>query len=52
PTNNHPAPYKADLEGKSLTSILQSATPVVHKSIIHFTNLREDILSHLQNTER
>uniref|UniRef100_A0A1B6IJ43 DNA 5'-3' helicase n=1 Tax=Homalodisca liturata TaxID=320908 RepID=A0A1B6IJ43_9HEMI len=52
PTNNHPAPYKADLEGRSLTSILQSATPIVHKSITHFTNLREDILSHLQNTER
>uniref|UniRef100_A0A1B6ML71 DNA 5'-3' helicase n=1 Tax=Graphocephala atropunctata TaxID=36148 RepID=A0A1B6ML71_9HEMI len=52
PTQDHPAPYKAQLEGKSLISILDSSTPIVHKSITNFTNLREDILSHLQNTEK
>lgn len=52
PTDSEPSAYEAQRKRINIRSILQKATPVRHKSITTFHNLRNDILSELQNIEK
>lgn len=52
PTDTHPTPYKALVQGLDLKSIFNKAQPILHKAITTFTSLRQDVLSDLQNIDK
>ncbi|XP_076386203.1 mitochondrial DNA helicase isoform X1 [Megachile rotundata] len=52
PIDSQPRPKLAVEIGYDFKSILQNAQPVWHKSIITFQEIREDVLSDLQNIEK
>ncbi|XP_040164533.1 twinkle protein, mitochondrial [Anopheles arabiensis] len=53
PTDQHPTPYRALLEGTlELKAILSKAQPILHQSITTFRSLRQDVLSDLQNIDK
>ncbi|KFB51804.1 pom1 [Anopheles sinensis] len=53
PTDQHPTPYKALLEGNiEPRTILTKAQPILHQSITTFRSLRQDVLSDLQNIDK
>uniref|UniRef100_A0A182Q685 DNA 5'-3' helicase n=1 Tax=Anopheles farauti TaxID=69004 RepID=A0A182Q685_9DIPT len=53
PTDQHPTPYRALLEGAiEPKTILAKAQPILHQSITTFHSLRQDVLSDLQNIDK
>ncbi|XP_055912932.1 mitochondrial DNA helicase [Eupeodes corollae] len=52
PTDVQPTPFKAMKKHLNLRHIIQRATPIRHKSITTFSELKMDILSELQNIEK
>lgn len=52
PTIGQPTPHIALQSGLNLTTILQAAQPILHKSITTFSSLKQDVLSELQNIEK
>uniref|UniRef100_A0A182PD96 DNA 5'-3' helicase n=1 Tax=Anopheles epiroticus TaxID=199890 RepID=A0A182PD96_9DIPT len=53
PTDQHPTPYRALLEGTlEPKAILSKAQPILHQSITTFRALRQDVLSDLQNIDK
>uniref|UniRef100_A0A182JX93 DNA 5'-3' helicase n=1 Tax=Anopheles christyi TaxID=43041 RepID=A0A182JX93_9DIPT len=53
PTDQHPTPYRALLEGAlEPKAILTKAQPILHQSITTFRSLRQDVLSDLQNIDK
>lgn len=51
-TDSQPLPKEAMKQQLDLKTIASSAHPLWHKSIITFRNLREDVLSDIQNIEK
>ena len=51
-TATQPLPKEAMKQQLDLKTIASSAHPLWHKSIITFRNLREDVLSDIQNIEK
>lgn len=51
-TDNEPSPFIALQKRFNIRQILQRATPVRHQSIVTFSNLRNDVLSELQNIDK
>ncbi|XP_060832998.1 mitochondrial DNA helicase [Bombus pascuorum] len=52
PTDSQPRPKLAAKMNYNLNNILQNAQPLWHKSIITFQELKEEILSDLQNNDK
>lgn len=52
PVSTQPGPLEALRKGLKLSSILQEATPVSHKSIVTFPSLREEVLGELTHAEQ
>ncbi|XP_043586468.1 twinkle protein, mitochondrial isoform X2 [Bombus pyrosoma] len=52
PTESQPRPKLAAKMNYNLNNILQNAQPLWHKSIITFQDLKEEILSDLQNNDK
>ncbi|XP_076286895.1 mitochondrial DNA helicase isoform X2 [Lasioglossum baleicum] len=52
PTDSQPQPRLADKLGYNLKDILQNAQSVWHKSITTFQQLREEVLSDIQNVDK
>ena len=52
PDGNQPAPLVALQRNLSLGGILTAARPVVHKSIITFRQLRQDVLTEIAQAEQ
>ncbi|XP_058805419.1 mitochondrial DNA helicase [Phymastichus coffea] len=52
PIDNQPQAKIASSLGYDLKKIIQNAQPIWHKSITTFRNLRQDVLSNLQNIDK
>nr|BAN20714.1 pom1 [Riptortus pedestris] len=52
PLENQPAPYICLKNGYNIPTIVKSAQPVSHASIVTFANLREDVLTELYNSDK
>ncbi|CAL8304213.1 unnamed protein product [Lota lota] len=52
PGDDQPRPAEALARGKNLTRVVKGAIPAVHKSIVSFRQLRDDVYGELANTEQ